>query len=43
MALRVELLLEVLPIMVYGMVGVFGVTGGIIGVVAVLNRWVSKQ
>ena len=37
--LRVDLLLAVLPIMGYGMLGIFLVTGIIIGVVALLNRF----
>ena len=35
---RPDLLLEVLPIMGYGMLGIFLVTGLIIGVVALLNK-----
>ena len=41
MALRVDLLLQVLPIMGYGMLGIFIVTGVIIGVVTMLNKWIS--
>jgi len=41
MALRVDLLVEVLPIMGYGMLGIFLVTGVIIGVVTLLNKWTS--
>jgi len=41
MALRVDLLLAVLPIMGYGMLGIFIVTGVIIGVVTLLNKWTS--
>ena len=39
--LRVDLLLAVLPIMGYGMLGIFIVTGVIIGVVTLLNKWTS--
>ena len=39
--LRVDLLLEVLPVMGYGMLGIFIVTGAIIGVVTLLNKWSS--
>ena len=39
MTLRVDLLVEVLPIMGYGMLGIFLVTGVIIGVVTLLNKW----
>ena len=39
MAIRVDLLWNVLPIMGYGMVGIFAVTGVIIGVVTLLNKW----
>ena len=42
MELRVDYLMEVLPIMGYGMLGIFIVTGIIIGVVALLNRWTSQ-
>lgn len=35
---RPDLLLEVLPIMGYGMLGIFIVTGIIIGAVALLNK-----
>ena len=41
MALRVDLLLSVLPIMGYGMLGIFIVTGVIIAVVSLLNKWTS--
>ena len=41
MALRVDLLMEVLPVMGYGMLGIFIVTGVIIGVVTLLNKWAS--
>ena len=41
MALRVDYLLNVLPIMGTGMLGIFVVTGVIIGVVTLLNKWTS--
>ena len=41
-ALRPDLLLEVLPIMGWGMLGIFIVTGIIIGVVTLLNKFMSK-
>ena len=41
-ALRPDLLLEVLPIMGWGMLGIFIVTGIIIGVVTLLNKFTSK-
>lgn len=37
--MRVDLLLNVLPIMGYGMLGIFIVTGIIIGIVTLLNHW----
>ena len=40
--MRVDLLLNVLPIMGYGMLGIFLVTGVIIGVVTALNKFFSK-
>lgn len=40
--MRVDLLLAVLPIMGYGMLGIFLVTGVIIAAVAALNRLFSK-
>ena len=39
---RPDLMLEVLPIMGTGMLGIFIVTGIIIGVVTLLNKWTSK-
>ena len=41
-AWNVENLLAVLPIMGYGMLGIFIVTGVIIGVVTLLNRISSR-
>ena len=41
-ALRPDLLLEVLPIMGWGMLGIFIVTGIIIGVVTLLNKFTSE-
>ena len=41
-AFRPDLLMEVLPIMGWGMLGIFVVTGIIIGVVTLLNKWGSK-
>ena len=41
MILRFDLLLEVLPIMGYGMLGIFTVTGVIIAVVSLLNKRIS--
>ena len=40
--MRVDLLLNVLPIMGYGMLGIFIVTGIIIGAVSALNSFFSK-
>ena len=40
--MRIDLLLAVLPIMGYGMLGIFLVTGIIIGVVTLLNKWGGK-
>jgi len=40
--LRVDLLLNVLPIMGYGMLGIFIVTGIIIAAVSALNSFFSK-
>lgn len=39
---RPDLLLEVLPIMGYGMLGIFVVTGIIIGAVVLLNKLTSN-
>ena len=39
---RLDLLLEVLPIMGYGMLGIFIVTGIIIGAVVLLNKLTSN-
>ena len=43
MELRVDYLLEALPIMGTGMLGIFIVTGVIIGVVALLNKLTSDK
>ncbi len=40
--MRVDLLLNVLPVMGYGMLGIFIVTGIIIGIVMLLNKWNNK-
>jgi len=40
--MRVDLLLNVLPVMGYGMLGIFIVTGIIIGIVMLLNKWSNK-
>ena len=40
-ALRVDYLRNVRPVLGVGMLGVFIVTGIIIGVVTLLNRWVK--
>ena len=42
MKMRVDYLMNVLPIMGTGMLGIFIVTGIIIGVVTLLNKWTSK-
>ena len=41
MEIRVDYLLNALPIMGIGMLGIFIVTGVIIGVVCLLNKWIS--
>ena len=41
MALRVDYLMNVLPIMGTGMLGIFIVTGVIIGCVTLLNKFTS--
>ena len=41
-ALRVDYLMAVLPIMGIGMLGIFIVTGIIIAVVTLLNKWTSR-
>ena len=41
--MRVDLLLEALPIMGTGMVGIFLVTGVIIGLVTILNKLTSGK
>ena len=38
-----NLLMEALPIMGTGMVGIFLVTGVIIGLVTLLNKWTSGK
>ena len=40
--MRVDLLLKVPPVMGYGMLGIFIVTGIIIGIVMLLNKWSNK-
>ena len=40
--MRVDLLLNVLPVMGYGMLGIFIVTGIIISIVMLLNKWSNK-
>lgn len=40
--MRVDLLMNVLPIMGYGMLGIFIVTGIIIGIVMLLNKWSNR-
>lgn len=40
--MRIDLLLEALPIMGTGMVGIFLVTGVIIGLVMLLNKLTSR-
>ena len=42
MQFRLDLMLEALPIMGIGMLGIFLVTGVIIAVVAILNRLTSR-
>ena len=37
--MRIDLLMPVLPVMGYGMLGIFIVTGIIIGIVTLLNHW----
>ena len=41
-AFRPDLMMEVLPIMGTGMLGIFLVTGVIIGCVSLLNKFTSK-
>lgn len=41
--MRVDLLLNVLPVMGWGMLGIFLVTGVIIGIVVLLNKWNDKK
>ena len=41
-AFRPDLLIPVLPVMGYGMLGIFIVTGIIIGVVTLLNHWSNQ-
>ncbi len=41
--MRVDLLIAVLPIMGYGMLGIFLVTGIIIGAVTLLNKLTAKK
>ena len=41
--MRVDYLLNVLPIMGYGMLGIFIVTGIIIAVVTLLNKFTSGK
>ncbi len=40
--MRIDLLMEALPVMGTGYLGIFIVTGIIIGVVALLNKFTSK-
>ena len=41
--MRVDLLIAVLPMMGYGMLGIFLVTGIIIGAVTLLNKLTAKK
>ena len=41
--MRVDILMEVLPIMGTGMLGIFLVTGMIIGLVMLLNKFTSGK
>ena len=41
--MRVDLLMEALPVMGTGYLGIFVVTGVIIGVVALLNKFTSGK
>ena len=41
--MRVDLFWKVLPVMGYGMLGIFIVTGIIIGIVMLLNKWSNNQ
>ena len=43
MQLHLDYLMEALPIMGYGMLGIFVVTGVIIGVVTLLNKITSDK
>ena len=40
--MRVDLLMEALPVMGIGYLGIFIVTGIIIAVVTLLNKWTSR-
>ena len=40
--MRVDLLMEALPVMGTGYLGIFIVTGIIIGIVMLLNKWSNK-
>lgn len=40
--MRIDLLWKVLPVMGCGMLGIFIVTGIIIGIVMLLNKWSNK-
>ncbi len=40
--MRVDLLMEALPVMATGYLGIFVVTGVIIGVVTLLNKFTNK-
>ena len=42
-AFRLDYLLEALPILGIGMLGIFLVAGILIGIVALLNRWGRKK
>ena len=43
LAFRLNLMMEALPVMGYGMLGVFAVTGVIIGVVVLLNWFAGGE
>ena len=41
--MRIDLLMNALPVMGTGYLGIFVVTGVIIGVVTLLNKWTSGK
>ena len=42
MVIRIDLLIHVIPVVLWGMLGIFVVTGVIIGAVTLLNKYENR-